>query len=202
MKALYTETFGDFLARNEDSEIWQAIVSKFAMFPIFSLQALDFDMYTLFKEKYDIREIGGETESLFVHFVNDKTNELLVKYAPKIALYVDNFAKLLDRKITLANNSTDTRVMDRTIGTDENKAVKLNPINATAGDGSSRTATREDLQTDVDEDSTYTLTYYGSKEQALLFFKSNPELMQKALEIRDIYLDALNEYEPCFMGIF
>ena len=196
MKALYTETFGDFLERNESSEIWQAIVTKFAKFPTFNLQLLNFSMYDLFKEKYDVREIGAETESLFVHFVNDKLNEVLVQYAPKINLYLENFSKLLDRKITLANNSTDTRVMDRTINTtdtgdithddNENKSTYLNPINAVAGTGSDRTATRDnvtrdntethDLATDVDEDSTYTLTYYGSREQALLFFKSNPDL--------------------------
>lgn len=202
MKALYTETLSDFLARNEDEAIWQAIVTKFDKFPTFSLQSLNFSMYDLFKEKYDIREIGAETDSLFVHFINDKLNELLVKYAPKIALYVNNFANLLDRKITLQENSADTRVLDRTIGTDENRDTKLNPINATAGVGSARTATRESFETDVDEDSTYTIQYYGTKEQALMFFKSNPELLEKALEIRDVYLDALNEFDPCFMGIF
>ena len=200
MKALYTETLSEFLEEHESSEVWQAIIQKFAKFPTFTLQSLNFDMYTLFRDKYDIREIGAESESLFVHFVNDKLNELLVKYAPKISLYVSNFANLLDRKISLASSSTDTRVLDRTVGTDENKNTGLNPINAVGTD--MQTATRESLEADVDEDSTYTIQYYGTKEQALLFFKSNPDLLEKALEIRDVYLDALNEFQPCFMFIY
>ena len=210
MKALYTEIFSDFLERNEDSEVWQAIVQKFAKFPAFNLQALNFDMYSLFRHKYDIREIGAETESLFTHFIEEKLNESLIEYAPKINLYVSNFAKLMDRKLTLTESHTDERVLDRTVADteagDETKSNYLNPIAQAVGTGSDKTITRENVLRDNsnnrDEDSTYTVTFNGTKEQAYILFKSNPELLEKALEIKNIYLEALNSFDTCFMGIY
>ena len=210
MKALYTEIFSDFLERNEDSEVWQAIVQKFAKFPAFNLQALNFDMYSLFRHKYDIREIGAETESLFTHFIEEKLNESLIEYAPKINLYVSNFAKLMDRKLTLTESHTDERVLDRTVADteagDETKSNYLNPIAQAVGTGSDKTITRENVLRDNsnnrDEDSTYTVNFEGTKEQAYILFKSNPELLEKALEIKNIYLEALNSFDTCFMGIY
>lgn len=210
MKALYTEIFSDFLERNEDSEVWQAIVQKFAKFPAFNLQALNFDMYSLFRHKYDIREIGAETESLFTHFIEEKLNESLIEYAPKINLYISNFAKLMDRKLTLTESHTDERVLDRSVADteagDETKSNYLNPIAQAVGTGSDKTITRENVLRDNsnnrEEDSTYTVTFNGTKEQAYILFKSNPELLEKALEIKNIYLEALNSFEPCFMGIY
>ena len=210
MKALYTETFSDFLDRNEDSEVWQAIIQKFAKFPAFNLQALNFDMYSLFRHKYDIREIGAETESLFTHFIEEKLNESLIEYAPKINLYVSNFAKLMDRKLTLTESHTDKRVLDRTVADteagDETKSNYLNPIAQAVGTGSDKTITRENVLRDNsnnrDEDSTYTVNFEGTKEQAYILFKSNPELLEKALEIKNIYLEALNSFDTCFMGIY
>lgn len=210
MKALYTEIFSDFLERNEDSEVWQAIVQKFAKFPAFNLQALNFDMYSLFRHKYDLREIGAETESLFTHFIEEKLNESLIEYAPKINLYVSNFAKLMDRKLTLTESHTDERVLDRTVADteagDETKSNYLNPIAQAVGTGSDKTITRENVLRDNsnnrDEDSTYTVNFEGTKEQAYILFKSNPELLEKALEIKNIYLEALNSFDTCFMGIY
>ena len=210
MKALYTDTFSDFLNRNEDSEVWQAIIQKFAKFPAFNLQALNFDMYSLFRHKYDIREIGAETESLFTHFIEEKLNESLIEYAPKINLYVSNFAKLMDRKLTLTESHTDKRVHDRTVADteagDETKSNYLNPIAQAVGTGSDKTITRENVLRDNsnnrDEDSTYTVNFEGTKEQAYILFKSNPELLEKALEIKNIYLEALNSFDTCFMGIY
>ena len=210
IKALYTETLEEFLERNEEGEVWQALVQKFNKFPAFNLSALNFNFYDLFKDKYEIREIGAETESLFVHFVKDTLNETLIAYVPKIDLYLANFSKLMDRKISLTQNYVDERVMDRTIaGTEddnEKKTVALNPITNLSGVGNARSATVDTVTRDnansTDEDSTYTVTFNGTKEQALMFFKNNPELLEKAMEIRDIYLDALSSFEKCFMGIY
>ena len=84
MQALYTETFETFLKRNEQTAEWQQIVGLFQKFPRFTLGELDFDMYTLLRQKYDIYEICSEDEQIFYHEFRDKTNELLIKYVPKI----------------------------------------------------------------------------------------------------------------------
>ena len=60
MQALYTETFETFLERNEQTAEWQAIVGLFQKFPRFTLGELDFDMYTLLRQKYDIFESRGK----------------------------------------------------------------------------------------------------------------------------------------------
>ena len=60
MQALYTETFETFLERNEQTAEWQQIVELFNKFPRFTLGELDFDMYTLMKQKYDIFESRGK----------------------------------------------------------------------------------------------------------------------------------------------
>ena len=170
MQALYTETFETFLERNEQTAEWQQIVGLFQKFPRFTLGELDFDMYTLLRQKYDIFEIGSEDEQIFYHEFRDKTNELLIKYVPKIKMYIDNFAKVLERKINLSS------------GGDSNHY--LYPISTENG----KVATR--------------VSYKGNKDSALLIFKSNSELLEQALNLKDIYLDCLNEFANCFMVIY
>lgn len=169
MIKLYTETLNDFLTRNSESQEWYQIKQKFDKFPRFNIGTIDFDMYTLFIDKYGISEIGAETENLFYFWINNKINELLIKYVPKINVYLSNFEKAIERKISLTDQ-----------GINENK---LYPINV----DKSRTATA--------------VTFNGTKEQALLYFKSNAALLDEVLNIRDIYLDCLQAFEPCFMGV-
>ena len=170
MIALFTETFEDFLKRNETSEAWQKIVTKLNLFPRFTLADLDFDMYTLLKEKYAIHEIGEETENLFVFEFNDRVNELLIKYKPKMEMYIANFATALERKIALASDG-DTNNM-------------LYPVATQGG----KVAT--------------SVHYNGSKESPLLIFKSNAELLEQAMNIRDLYLDCLQDFNACFMLVY
>lgn len=97
MRTLYTELFSDFLTDNETTAEWIAIKNLFDNFPAFYIQGVVLSdgtvtsvqtesLYDLFKSRYDIYEIGGETEDLFVHAVRDKIKELTIKYMPKIAI--------------------------------------------------------------------------------------------------------------------
>ena len=97
MRTLYTELFSDFLADNETTPEWVAIKNLFDNFPAFYIEGVrksdgtftsvtTDSLYDLFKSRYDIYEIGGETEDLFVHAVRDKIKELTIKYMPKIAV--------------------------------------------------------------------------------------------------------------------
>ena len=97
MRTLYTELFSDFLTDNETTPEWTAIVTKFATFPAFYIEGVRkadgtyanitlSSLYDLFVERYDMYEIGGETEDLFVHAVNDKITELQIKYLPKMGI--------------------------------------------------------------------------------------------------------------------
>lgn len=170
MIALFTENFETFLQRQGDTDEWKAIIEQFKAFPNFTLGNLNYDMYTLLREKYDVYEIGCEDEQLFYFHFRDKLNELLIKYVPKIQTYIANFANLLERKIALESN-----------GDSQNY---LYPISSENG----QVAT--------------SVKFYGSKENPLLIFKSNTELLEQALNLKDIYLDCLAEFETVFMLIY
>jgi hypothetical protein len=170
MQALYTETFEDFLKRHEQSEEWQAIVTKLGKFPRFTLGDLDFDIYTLIKEKFKIWEIGAETEALFIYEFNDSVNELSIKYIPKIEMYISNFANMLERKIALGSDGQTDNI--------------LYPVATTAG----KVAT--------------SVKFNSNKDNPLMIFKSNGELLAQAMDIKNIYLDCLADFEKNFMTIY
>ncbi len=170
MQALYTEIFEDFLTRRGDSPEWQAIEQKLARFPTFTLGQLNLNMYDLIKEKYGIYEIGEETENIFFFEFRDKVNELLIKYVPKIEVYIANFGKMLERKVSLAQDGDTSNY--------------LYPISSVNG----KVATN--------------VKFNGNKEQMLMIFKSNAEMLEQAMNIQDVYLDCLAEFAKCFMTIY
>lgn len=168
--ALYTETLAKFLERNESSSPWQAVKARFNLMPVFNVAGVfDRNFYELFVEKYDIREIGAETDSMFYHFINETISEVLIKYRPKIYHFINNFNNLFSRQVELAYH-------------DDNKYY-LNPANTQADKLQNRTK------------------YDGSKEQTFAFLTSNPRMMSELLEVKDIYYEALDEFEKCFMGV-
>ena len=168
--SLYTETLADFLERNESSSQWQAVKSRFNLMPVFNVEGLfDRNFYELFIEKYDIREIGAETDSLFYHFINETISEVLIKYRPKISQYIQNFNKNFDRTVVLEYH-------------DDNKYY-LNPANTQADKLQNRTK------------------YDGTKQQSFGFLSTNTKIMQELIALKDIYYEALSEFEKCFMGV-
>lgn len=169
--SLYTETLANFLERNESSSQWQAIKTRFDMMPKFEVveNNFDLDFYELFKEKYDVREIGAETESLFTHYINETLSKILLKYRDKIQLYIDNFNDLMQRKIEVESEG-------------ENDAY-LNPINTNSTKLTDKT------------------TFKGKKEHVFGFWHSNARIMKEIIGIEDLFNSALDEFEPCFMGV-
>lgn len=170
IEGIYTETLAEFLERNESSSPWQAIKNRFLLMPTFNVAGVfDRNFYELFEEKYDIREIGAETDSLFFHYINETISEVLIKYRPKIYHFINNFNNLFKRDVELAYH-------------DDNKYY-LNPVNTQANKLQNRTE------------------YDGTKEQSFAFLTSNPRMMQELIDIKDIYYQALDEFEKCFMGV-
>ena len=100
MLANFTETLEDLLTNkgygtgNQDQSLTD-IISLMNKFPSFIIdENTNLNMLNLFIEKYDIREIGAETEELFLHFWKEKTNELIVKYKPKLDMWIAHFNDL------------------------------------------------------------------------------------------------------------
>lgn len=168
----YTETLAEFLQHQEGTKELQDIQAKFALFPKFNLYNLDIDMWAMFKEDNLYREIGAETEHLFMHYLNRLTDNLLIKYVPKISIFIAKFNELFDRKVKLVEGTTGTYF--------------LNPMQ--------QNNTENLIIQDVSK-------YEGNKEQAYSYFKSNPQIMKEILELQDIYNNCLEEFSKLFMGV-
>lgn len=168
----YTETLAEFLQHQEGTKELQDIQDKFALFPNFDLYNLDINMWEMFKEDNLYREIGAETEHLFMHYLNRLTDNLLIKYVPKINLFISNFNTLFDRKLKLSG--------------DGKNHYYLNPMQ-------DNTEANIVMQNVTD--------YNDNRDIALAMFKSSPEIMKQIFELQDLYNDCLNEFSKLFMGI-
>lgn len=173
MKALYTETFEDFLLRNENSDIWQGIKLSFADIPNFSLDGLNLNMYDLFKKQYLLREIGCEDEQLFTHFISVELNKIKIEFIPKINSYLENYNKLMSRVVTINEEYNNVNYLYPTLS---------NQGQGKVSDKSEVTNTKDKLYS--------------------IAGKSNPDLLQAILDLENIYLTALDRFEKCFMGIY
>ena len=195
MLAIYTETLETLLKNknygeeSEDSSLTE-VLNLMRKFPDFVFgQNINLSMLDLFIKRYDIREIGAETEELFLHFWREKTNELLMKYAPKMQKWLENFDDLF--KFTVNLSKTQTR-----IGNDTSKNTYfLNPVN---------TQTENLKVQDVDENNSetdHTITENRDVLQSV-WGKTRADIMEKILNLKDIFNDCLQEFETIFMGVY
>lgn len=168
----YTETLAEFLQHQEGTKELQDVKDKFALFPNFNLYNLDINMWEMFKEDNLYKEIGAETEHLFMYYLNRLTDNLLIKYVPKINLFISNFNTLFDRKLKLSG--------------DGKNHYYLNPMQ-------DNTEANIVMQNVTD--------YNDNRDIALAMFKSSPEIMKQIFELQDLYNDCLNEFSKLFMGI-
>ena len=194
MIALYTETLEELLdnqnyGEEEQSSSLTEILDLMSKFPKFVFgEDLEFEMKDLFMHKYDIREIGAETEELFMHYWRDKTNELLMKYAPKLQMWIDNFKDLF--KFTVRLELTDS-----TSNSDTNQnTYYLNPVN-------NRTENLKVSDVDKSEFSGNRIRTISRDALQTVWGKTRADIMAKIFELRDIFNDCLSEYETIFMGV-
>lgn len=197
MISLYTETLGQLLENQHYGEEDQSsslteILELMAKIPNFNFddeETLDLNFTTLFMEKYDIREIGAETEELFMHHWRETTNEILIKYVSKINMWIEHFNELFLFKVTL-NSRDENRHTDKTTNT-----YYLNPIN--------KSITDLKVQ-DVDENNNNGSTTLIKERDVLqsVWGKTRPHILAQILDLKDIYLDCLEEFESIFMGVF
>ena len=166
MIALYTETLETLLKNkhygevSEDTSLTEVknLMNKFPAF-IFD-ENINLDMLTMFIQRYDIREIGAETEEMFLHFWREKTNELLMKYAPKMQKWLENFDDLfkftvkLEKKQSIEENveesKQETRDLEMGTSNTETRDLEMGTSNTETRDleiGKSNTETRNTTDT-------------------------------------------------------
>lgn len=192
MRTLYTELFSDFLTDNETTPEWTAIVTKFATFPAFYIEGVRkadgtyanitlSSLYDLFVERYDMYEIGGETEDLFVHAVNDKITELQIKYLPKMGI-LNQLVYASD--ITTHESKAMSNIFKMRLEENYDNTGYVYPVNATSDKVSGRTNNN------------------GYKETKMpLSQKSWTELIEEILRLPDLYNNLLEDLGAVFMQI-
>lgn len=194
MIGLYTESLKTLLENQhyggtDQSVPLTEIVDLMGKFPAFEFGSdISLNMLDLFIEKYDIREIGAESEELFMHFWREKTNELIMKYVPKMKTWLDHFNDLF--KFTVNLQTDDTQFF----GENNKNTYYLNPVNnnieklkvtdvdkSERGGQNHRIVTRDVLQT--------------------VWGKTRADIMNKIFDVKDIFNDCLSEFETIFMGV-
>lgn len=191
----FTETLETLLENQgygtaEPTAALTEILGLMDKFPAFVFgDNINFNLKTLFIQKYDIREIGSPTEELFMHFWREKTNELLMKYAPKMQKWLDNFDDLFEFTVKLERDET------RNTSNNNQNTYYLNPVTATT--------TNLKVQ-DVDKTENQQAEALHSERDVLqsVWGKTRADIMEKILNLKDIFNDCLNEYESIFMGLF
>lgn len=195
MQALYTETLEELLENHhyggaDQSAPLTEILTLMSKFPSFIFgENISLDMEDLFIQKYDIREIGSETEELFMHFWREKCNELILKYVPKMKMWLDNFNDLFEFKVNLS-------YADYGGNSNENKnTYYLNPVN---------NSTSNLKVSDVDKsENSGNFNNHGNRDVLqTVWGKTRADIMNKIFEVKNIFNDCLEEFEVIFMGVF
>ena len=195
---LFTETLETLLKNNNYGEEGQSsslteIITLLNKFPdfVFETELVDFEfsMETLFIQAYDLREIGAETEQLFMHFWREKCNELLIKYAPKISMWLEHFNDLFKFTVKL-------EIQDNENNRSKNQnTYYLNPV----------TTNTENLKVqDVDksEDEFHKGRTISRDVLQTVWGKTRANILQQIFDLENIYLECLYEFESIFMGVY
>lgn len=229
MEALYTETLEELLVNQgygteHQTQSLTEILNLMQEFPDFefSYEGLEiaFSMKELFIDKYDIREIGAETEQLFMHFWKERTQEIIVSYVPKIAMWLNHFNDLFkftvelkeSEEYTKGKTNTRTNDLSKELSGENSLATKyyLNPVNASVEtlktkdvESSSGSSSGTETNTGTVEDEGEE-TLEKSKTRDVLqsvWGKTRANLLKQIFDLQSIYTEALLKFEDIFMGV-
>lgn len=182
MKALYTETFKEFLENNASNDELLALIYKIENnFPgfVFTLKGDDDEtivslvsFFDILKSKFEFREIGYETEDLFFASLNRKADEVIIKYKDKVKMVSDKFPDLLSHKMAMNE--------------EENYYEYMNPSVASTANLNVNSAFKR----------------VRDHQRIIGIATDDVDLLVKFQEIKSIYYEAVEKFEPCFMGCF
>ena len=193
LESNYTETFEELLVNQgygteNQSQSLTEIINIMQKFPDFVFEDTTISMLELFIDKYDVREIGSETEQLFMHYWRERAQKLFIDYSPKIKMWLDHFDELF--KFTVKLEFREGTRIDNTVS----NTFYLNPINsntenlkpqnvdsAVTGGNKSRNYSKDVLQS--------------------VWGKTRAQLLEQIFDIKNLYTDCLEEFESLFMGV-
>ena len=215
MLSRYTETFEECLENNhygtlEQTEQLTQVINLLNEFPDFRYGDRVLSMKNLVINKYLKREIGSETEELFFHRFSVKCEELILKYVPKIDMWLTNFKDLFKFTVKLDYTETETFASGTqntyylnpvNANTEIEKEVVVNPetgeITTTLSGGKLKTQ-------DLDTTDSNTINKKNSSRDVLqsVWGKTRANLLAQIMDLKDIYNDTVEEFEVLFMGLY
>ena len=206
METLFTERFEDLLENqgygtDNQSQSLTEILNLMGQFPDFDFQSdavhIEFNMLTLFIQDYDLREIGAETEELFMHHWRERANELLVKYVPKIKMWIDNFNDLF--KFTVRLQLTENKSNSDSSSNSNTNRYYLNPVST-----NTENLKVQDVDTSNGANSSSGSMSRGMSRDVLqtVWGKTRAMILQQIFDLQSVYLECLYEFEVIFMGLY
>lgn len=149
-------------------------------FIILEINEIEYNISDMFVKRNRYKEIGSETEELFKHNLDVLIDECLSLYNPQLKLLQDNYENLMKRTVTEEISGDGERH-----GSNKNY---LNPANTNA--------TKLSDKTDTDG----TNEYHETRDRSFGFFKSNPEILQKANECFEVVTKILKYLDKAFIA--
>ena len=142
---------------------------------------LIFNIPEMFIKRNLLKDIGSETEEMFLHNLSILIDEALVKYNHKLKLLNDSYNKLLERKIVENKSGTSN-------SNNENKNY-YNPMN-------------ENDTSVIYNKNKYNKenSYNESVDKSFGYWKTNAELVKIALEIENVVFNVLTHLDTAFIG--
>lgn len=206
---LFTETLKQFL-ENRGGDFSAPVNSLFAQIPDFEYQTIDgksikFSLKEMFVHDNQYKEIGAETEELWEYYLETRLDEVVVEYTPKIDLFLNQFGKgLLGRTVdvTRTEKVSGTRNSTRDTNGNNKDTTYVNPITK-----QSEKLTVQDV-TDNEYNDSATSSGSTSEDRTVsesrlysVFGRTNAQLLEEVMELRNIYLEALHRLDNLFMSL-
>lgn len=206
---LFTETLQQFLD-NRGGDFSASVNQLFAQIPDFEYTGSDekhikFSLKEMFIHDNRYKEIGAETEELFEYYLETRLDEVIVEYVPKIDIFLQQFGqKLLERTVDTKRTETVEGSLNRTrdtSGTNKDTSY-VNPITKqseklTVNDVSDSEYKDNETMNDIRNDSR---TVNESRLYTVVG-KTNTQLLNEVMELKNIYLEALHRLDNLFMSL-
>ena len=151
-----------------------------------------------FTLRFNLREIGSESQELFKHNLEVSIDEALAKYNPQLYLLQESYEKLLQRTETESTSRSENENANNEATINQETQEYLNPANANATKLQGRnTATNSGTgRNNVEK------TVTETKQKATILAKSNAELLNLSYKVTDIFNKILDYLSKNFIGIY
>ena len=192
MKALYTMTLQDYFKQGYE------LPTNIDEFITLNIAGKSYNVRKSFTLRFNLREIGSETQELFKHNLEVSIDEALARFNPQLYLLQENYEKLLQRTETESTSRTENEQANNEATINQETQEYLNPANASATKLQGRNTALNSGTGKNNVDKTVTET----KQKATLLAKSNAEILNLSYKVTDIFNKILDYLSKNFMGIY